>query len=40
MNDKNDIVELDEADLRIIEGATSAKPGQFPVSKSDFGVIK
>ncbi|HEX6933445.1 MAG TPA: hypothetical protein VF162_14965 [Streptosporangiaceae bacterium] len=40
MNDKTSIVELDEQDLLIITAGSNAKPGDFPVSKSDFPVSK
>ncbi len=40
MNDKTNTIDLDEQDLCIIEAATSAKPGDFPITKKDFPVSK
>jgi hypothetical protein len=40
MNDKSNTVVLDDQDLYIIETATSALPGDFPIIKGDFPVSK
>lgn len=40
MNDKNDIIVLDDQDLGIIEAATSVQPGDFPITKVHFHTVK